>query len=301
VAIARAAGIQINWTDMSDLSDVIPLLCRIYPNGLADVNRFQAVGGMGFLMRELRDAGLMHDDVTTVMGKGLDAYTKEPFLENGEVVWKASPTESLDDNVLRPASNPFTASGGLKLLDGNLGRSVSKISAVKPNNRYVKAPAIVFHTQEALQEMFKAGELEKDFIAVLRFQGPKANGMPELHKLTPPLGVLQDRGFKVALVTDGRMSGASGKVPSAIHLTPEALDKGPIGLVQDGDVIELDTEKGILILHVDEAELAKREHAVQDMSESHVGMGRELFAPLRAAVGLAENGATIFNFDGLDD
>ena len=301
VAIARAAGIQINWTDMSDLSDVIPLLCRIYPNGLADVNRFQAVGGMGFLMRELRDAGLMHDDVTTVMGKGLDAYTKEPFLENGEVVWKASPTESLDDNVLRPASNPFTASGGLKLLDGNLGRSVSKISAVKPDNRYVKAPAIVFHTQEALQEMFKAGELEKDFIAVLRFQGPKANGMPELHKLTPPLGVLQDRGFKVALVTDGRMSGASGKVPSAIHLTPEALDKGPIGLVQDGDVIELDTEKGILILHVDEAELAKREHAVQDMSESHVGMGRELFAPLRAAVGLAENGATIFNFDGLDD
>tara|TARA_B100000809_G_scaffold264570_1_gene320766 strand:+ start:3540 stop:5372 length:1833 start_codon:yes stop_codon:yes gene_type:complete len=300
VAIARAAGIQINWSDMSDLSDVIPLLCRIYPNGLADVNRFQAVGGMGFLMRELRDAGLMHDDVTTVMGKGLDAYTKEPFLENGKVVWKDSPTESLDDNVLRPASNPFTATGGLKLLAGNLGRSVSKISAVKPDNRYVKSPAIVFHTQEAMLDRFKAGELEKDFIAVLRFQGPQANGMPELHKLTPPLGVLQDRGFKVALVTDGRMSGASGKVPSAIHLTPEALDQGPIGLVQDGDIIELDTEKGILVLHVEEAELAKREYAVQDMSASHVGMGRELFAPLRAAVGLAENGASIFDFDGLD-
>lgn len=300
VAIARAAGIQINWTDMSELSDVIPLLCRIYPNGLADVNRFHAVGGMGFLMRELRDAGLMHDDVTTVMGKGLDPYTKEPFLENGAIIWKDCPLESLDDNVLRPASNPFTATGGLKLLDGNLGRSVSKISAVKPDNRYVKAPAIVFHTQEALQVMFKAGELEKDFIAVLRFQGPKANGMPELHKLTPPLGVLQDRGFKVALVTDGRMSGASGKVPSAIHLTPEALDKGPIALVQDGDIIELDTEKGELILHVDAAELAKREHATQDMSDSHVGMGRELFAPFRAAVGLAEKGASIFNFDGLD-
>lgn len=302
VAIARAAGIQINWSDMSELSDVIPLLCRIYPNGLADVNRFQAVGGMGFLMRELRDAGLMHDDVYTVMGgKGLDPYTKEPFLENGEIVWRDSPKESLDDAVLRPASKPFTATGGLKLLDGNLGRSVSKISAVKEDNRYVKAPAIVFHTQEALQTAFKAGELEKDFVAVVRFQGPKANGMPELHKLTPPLGVLQDRGFKVALVTDGRMSGASGKVPSAIHLTPEALDKGPIGLVRDGDIVELDTEKGILTLHVDDAELAKREHAEQDMSESHVGMGRELYAPMRAAVGLAENGASIFNFDGLDD
>ncbi|WP_111643014.1 phosphogluconate dehydratase [Marinimicrobium alkaliphilum] len=298
VAMARAAGIQINWQDMSDISDITPLLCRIYPNGMADVNRFQAVGGMGFLMRELRSVGLLHDDVKTVMGEGgLEPYTQEPFVENGEVVWRPAPEQSLDDDVLRPASNPFNTNGGLRLLKGNLGRSVIKVSAVKPEKRKVKAPAIVFHTQEDMLDAFKNGELEKDFVAVVRFQGPKSNGMPELHKLTPSLGVLQDRGFKVALVTDGRMSGASGKVPAAIHLTPEALDEGPIGLVQAGDMIELDPDAGVLELLVDEAELAKREHAREDLRFRHHGMGRELFAPLRAAVGMAEEGATVFEWE----
>lgn len=296
MAIARAAGVNLNWQDLSDLSDIIPLLCRIYPNGLADINRFQAVGGMGYLMRELRAAGLLHDDVKTVMGNSLQAYTKEPFLENGKLVWREAPADSLDDAVLRPVSNPFSSEGGMKLLKGNLGRSVIKVSAVKPEYRKIKAPAVVFHTQEAMQEAFRRGELDKDFIAVVRFQGPKACGMPELHKLTPALGVLQDRGFKVALVTDGRMSGASGKVPAAIHLTPEALDKGPIGLIRDGDMLELDAEANSLVLLVDEAELATREHATEDLTSSHYGMGRELFAPLRAAVGLAEEGATVFNW-----
>lgn len=297
VAIARAAGVQINWQDLSDISDIIPLMCRIYPNGLADVNRFQAVGGMGFLIRELRSAGLLHDDVATIMGRdGLAPYTKEPFLEGDELVWRDAVTESLDDSVLRPVAKPFSPEGGMKLLKGNLGRSVIKISAVKPEHRKVKAPAVVFHTQEELQSAFKRGDLEKDFIAVVRFQGPKACGMPELHKLTPPLGVLQDRGFKVALLTDGRMSGASGKIPAAIHVTPEALDNGPIGLVRDGDIIELDAENGSLELLVDAAELASRQHAQADLSSIHNGMGRELFAPLRATVGLAEEGATVFNW-----
>lgn len=301
MAMARAAGVQVNWQDMADISAITPLLCRIYPNGLADVNRFQAVGGMGFLMRELRDAGLLHDDVHTILGgKGLDGYCEEPFSDDsGKLTWRPSPAESLDDNVLRPASNPFSPEGGLKLMKGNLGRSVIKISAVKPDNRVVEAPAKVFHSQEAMLDAFKAGELEQDFVAVVRFMGPKAIGMPELHKLTPPLGVLQDRGFKVALVTDGRMSGASGKVPSAIHLVPEALDKGPIGLVNEGDMVRFDAEAGTLELLVDADELAKREHATQDLSESHEGMGRELFAPLRAAVGSAEDGASVFDYDDL--
>src|SRR5690606_9832838 len=204
MAIARAAGVLVNWQDLSDLSDMIPLMCRIYPNGLADINRFQAVGGMGYLIRELRTAGLLHDDVKTVMGdQGLAPYCDEPFLEDGRLVWRPAPTESLDDSVLRPVANPFSTEGGMKLLKGNIGRSVIKVSAVKPEFRKVKAPAVVFETQDGLQKAFKAGELDKDFIAVVRFQGPKACGMPELHKLTPPLGVLQDRGFKVALVTDG--------------------------------------------------------------------------------------------------
>jgi phosphogluconate dehydratase len=271
-------------------------MCRIYPNGLADVNRFQAVGGMGYLMRELRAAGLLHDDVKTVMGQGLAAYTQEPFLQNGELVWRDAPAQSLDDSVLRPATKPFTADGGMKLLTGNLGRAVIKVSAVKVDHRKIKAPAIVFNSQEELQSAFKRGELEKDFIAVVRFQGPKACGMPELHKLTPPLGVLQDRGFKVALVTDGRMSGASGKIPAAIHITPEALDKGPISLVRTGDMIELDAEAGKLELLVSEAELKTRQHETVNLASSHSGMGRELFAPMRAAVGLAEEGATVFNW-----
>lgn len=297
MAMARAAGVIVDWQDLSDLSDIVPLMCRIYPNGLADINRFQAVGGMGYLMRELRDAGLLHDDVKTVMGAGgLEPYTKEPFLEDGKLVWRDAPKESLDDGVLRPAKRPFSATGGMKLLTGNLGRCVIKVSAVKPEHRKVKAPAVVFHTQDALQEAFRAGELNKDFVAVVRYQGPKACGMPELHKLTPPLGVLQDRGYKVALVTDGRMSGASGKIPAAIHLTPEALDKGPIGLVRDGDIVEVDAENGVLQLHVSDEELKTREHAECDLSASHEGMGRELFAPLRQTVGSAEEGATVFRW-----
>jgi phosphogluconate dehydratase len=235
--------------------------------------------------------------VKTVMGEGgLAPYCKEPFLENGEIVWRDAPSESLDDAVLRPAHKPFSPEGGMRLLKGNLGRCVIKVSAVKPEYRIVKAPAVVFHTQEDMQAAFKRGELDKDFVAVVRFQGPKACGMPELHKLTPALGVLQDRGFRVALVTDGRMSGASGKIPAAIHLTPEALDNGPIGLIQDGDMIELDAETGKLELLVSEEELQTRQHAQVDLSANHYGMGRELFAPFRATVGLAEEGATVFNW-----
>ncbi len=297
MAIARAAGVIVNWQDLNDLSDIIPLMCRIYPNGLADINRFQAVGGMGYLMRELVGAGLLHNDVKTVMGEGgLAPYCKEPFIIDGKLVWRDAPSESLDDSVLRPATKPFSPEGGMKLLKGNLGRSVIKVSAVKPEYRKVTAPAVVFHTQDDMQAAFKRGELNKDFIAVVRFQGPKACGMPELHKLTPSLGVLQDKGFKVALVTDGRMSGASGKVPAAIHLTPEALDNGPIGLIQDGDMIELNAETGSLQLLVSEAELKTRKHAQADLTASHEGMGRELFAPLRATVGLAEEGATVFSW-----
>lgn len=296
VAIARAAGVIIDWQDMADLSEIIPLMCRVYPNGLADVNRFQAVGGMGFLIRSLLSEGLMHEDVTTIMGKGMSHFAKEPFLENGKIEWRDAPDKSLDEDVLRPAAQAFSKTGGMALLKGNLGRCVIKVSAVKPENRKVKAPARVFYRQEDMQAAFKAGELDKDFVAVVRFQGPKANGMPELHKLTPSLGVLQDRGFKVALVTDGRMSGASGKIPAAIHLTPEALDGGPIAQVRDGDMIELDADAGKLELLVSEEELASRQPDQTDIAASHYGMGRELFAPLRAEVGLAEEGATVFRW-----
>jgi len=297
VAIARAAGVQINWQDMSDLSDIIPLMCHIYPNGLADINRFQAVGGMGFVIRSLREAGLLHDEVKTIMGDGgMAAYAQEPFSEGGKLVWRDAPAESLDEDVLRPATKAFSPTGGMKLLKGNLGRCVIKVSAVKPKNRKIKAPAKVFYRQEDLQAAFKADELNEDFIAVVRFQGPKANGMPELHKLTPPLGVLQDRGYKVALVTDGRMSGASGKIPAAIHLTPEALDQGPIAYVRDGDRIELDAEAGTLELLVPKEELSNREPDRTDISASHQGLGRELFAPFRSEVGLAEEGATVFRW-----
>lgn len=296
VAIARAAGVIIDWQDMADLSEIIPLMCRVYPNGLADVNRFQAVGGMGFLIRSLLSEGLMHEDVTTIMGKGMAHFAKEPFLENDKIEWRDAPAKSLDEDVLRPAGQAFSKTGGMALLKGNMGRCVIKVSAVKPENRKVKAPARVFYRQEDLQDAFKAGELDKDFVAVVRFQGPKANGMPELHKLTPSLGVLQDRGFKVALVTDGRMSGASGKIPAAIHLTPEALDGGPIAQVRDGDMIELDADAGKLELLVSKEELASREPEQTDIAASHYGMGRELFAPLRAEVGLAEEGATVFRW-----
>ena len=293
VAIARAAGIQIDWTDFDDISRAVPLLARVYPNGSGDVNQFQAAGGLAFLTRELLDAGLLHEDVTTAAGKGLRAYTAEPFLGNGKLVWMPAPTESLDASMLRPVSDPFDREGGLKLLTGNLGRAVIKSSAVKPEHRAVEAPAIVFDNQEEFLAAFKAGQLDRDFVAVVRFQGPRANGMPELHSLTPSLSVLQDRGRHVALVTDGRMSGASGKVPAAIHLTPEAKDGGPIGRLQTGDVIRLDAERGTLEVMLEAGEFAARPSA-PDPGAGQTGYGRELFAPMRALAQPAELGGGVF-------
>ncbi|RYE82396.1 MAG: phosphogluconate dehydratase, partial [Hyphomicrobiales bacterium] len=246
VAIAQAAGLHITWEDMSELSDVVPLLARVYPNGVADVNHFHAAGGMGFLIRELLEAGYLHEDVKTVWGDGLSGYTVEARLPEEKLTFEPSPAESGNPKILAPVSAAFSQNGGLKLLRGNLGSSVIKVSAVKPENRVVEAKARVFHSQQGLQDAFKAGELNGDVIAVVRFQGPRAVGMPELHKLTPALGVLQDRGFKVALLTDGRMSGASGKVPAAIHVTPEAVDGGPISRIRDGDLIRLDANDGTL-------------------------------------------------------
>ncbi|MBX3611267.1 MAG: phosphogluconate dehydratase [Hydrogenophaga sp.] len=292
VAMARAAGILIDWDDFAELSAVVPLLARVYPNGGADVNHFHAAGGLGLLMRELRVAGLLHEDVATVMGQGLAAYGVEPWLDSERLSWRAVPETSGDLDVLRPVSNPFSADGGLRLLTGNLGRSVIKVSAVKPAHRVVRAPAVVVHDQQELLAKFKAGELEKDFVAVVRYQGPRANGMPELHKLTPPLAVLQDKGFKVALVTDGRMSGASGKVPAAIHCTPEALADGPIARVRDGDIITLDADRGLLRVDVDEATLAAREVHHPDLTANTHGTGRELFGLFRAHVSGAEQGAS---------
>ncbi|MBB5017095.1 phosphogluconate dehydratase [Chitinivorax tropicus] len=294
IAMARAAGILIDWTDFDELSAVVPLLARIYPNGSADVNHFHAAGGMGFLIRELLDAGLMHEDVLTIMGRGLRHYMKEPFLLEGRLTWRDAPVESLDQDVLRKASSPFSADGGLKLLTGNLGRSVIKVSAVKPQNRVVRAPAVVFDGQDELLSAYKRGELERDFIAVIRFQGPRANGMPELHKLTPTLANLQDKGFKVALVTDGRMSGASGKVPAAIHVTPECVVGGPLGRVRDGDIILLDAEQGVLRAEVADDEWAEREIAQRDLRDNNFGMGRELFGAFRGHATGAEQGAMSF-------
>ncbi|EJC82613.1 6-phosphogluconate dehydratase [Rhizobium leguminosarum bv. trifolii WSM2297] len=294
VAMARAAGIQLTWQDIAELSEVVPLLARVYPNGLADVNHFQAAGGMGFLIKELLKHGLVHDDVRTVFGHGLEAYTVDARLgENGGVLREPSPEKSVDPKVLSSIETPFQANGGLKMLRGNLGKAVIKISAVKPERHIIEAPAIIFHSQQELQDAFKEGKLNRDFIAVVRFQGPKANGMPELHKLTPPLGVLQDRGFRVALLTDGRMSGASGKVPAAIHVTPEAVDGGPIARIRDGDIIRLDAIKGTLELLVDAADLAEREPVTVDLSDNEFGMGRELFAPFRRAVGASDQGASV--------
>jgi len=299
IAMARAAGVVIDWDDFSELSAVVPLLARIYPNGRADVNHFHAAGGMGFLIRELLAAGLLHGDVQTVAGPGLAAYAQEPFLDaEGRLGWRDAPAVSGDVSVLRPASNPFSADGGLRRLTGNLGRAVIKVSAVKPEHRIVEAPALVFDSQEAVQEAFKRGELHRDFVAVVRYQGPRANGMPELHKLTPPLAVLQDEGFHVALVTDGRMSGASGKVPAAIHVSPECLAGGALALVRDGDLIRLDAEAGTLTALVDPTEWAARRPAAVDLSGNEQGMGRELFAAARASVSTAETGAILFG-DGL--
>ncbi|WP_275788950.1 phosphogluconate dehydratase [Pararhizobium gei] len=295
LAMARAAGIVLTWQDISELSDIIPLLARVYPNGLADVNHFHAAGGMGYLISQLLKKGLLHDDVRTVFGQGLDAYAIDVKLGvNGTVHREPAPEQSHDPKVLSTVEHPFQATGGLKMLSGNLGKAVIKISAVKPERHVIQAPAKIFHDQSELQSAFKDGKLEGDFIAVVRFQGPKANGMPELHKLTTVLGILQDRGQTVALVTDGRMSGASGKVPSAIHMTPEAKDGGPIALIREGDLIRLDAIHGTIELLVDPAELARRTPVEADLSANEYGMGREMFAPFRAAVGAAEHGASVF-------
>ncbi len=291
VAMAHAAGVLINWDDFSELSDVVPLLARVYPNGAADVNHFHAAGGMGFLVRELLDAGLMHGDVLTVAGHGLARYSEEPYLEGDTVAWRPAPERSGDLDVLRPVSDPFSSNGGLQVLRGNLGRAVIKTSAVKPQHRVVEAPAIVFDSQDDIMAAFERGELNRDFVAVVRFQGPRANGMPELHKLTPPLSVLQDRGHKVALVTDGRMSGASGKVPAAIHISPECLGGGPLGRVRDGDLIVLDGERGVLEAKVPHEEWNAREDPHPDLSGNAHGTGRELFAVFRANALGAEQGA----------
>ncbi|MGF1474677.1 MAG: phosphogluconate dehydratase [Geminicoccaceae bacterium] len=294
IAMAQAAGIKLAWDDFADLSEAIPLLTRIYPNGLADVNHFHAAGGMGFLISELLDAGLLHDDVRTVTGDGgLSRYKSQPALTDEKLVWDDIAEASGDEAILAPVDKPFASDGGLKLLNGNLGRAVIKTSAVKDEHRVVEAPARIFHDQNELIAAFKAGELEGDMVAVVRFQGPRANGMPELHKLTPNLGVLQDKGFKVALVTDGRMSGASGKVPAAIHLTPEATDGGPIAKIRDGDVIRIDSRTGELEALVDAAEWAERVAVSTDLSTYHDGLGRELFAGFRSLVGGAETGAGV--------
>ena len=297
VAFARAAGIIVNWDDFNEISDIIPLLTRVYPNGKADVNHFAAAGGLAFVIRELLDAGLMHEDVDTVVGHGMRAYTKEPFMIEGKLEWRDAAAQSGDDNVIRTAANPFSADGGLRLMKGNIGRSVIKVSAVAPEHRVIEAPAIVFDDQRDVLAAFDRGELERDFIAVVRFQGPRANGMPELHKLTPQLSILQSRGFKVALVTDGRMSGASGKVPAAIHMSPEALLGGAIGKIRTGDLIRFDAEKGELDVLINEAEWLAREHAHADLRKNAHGTGRELFAGFRSLSSSAETGAMSFGGD----
>ncbi len=294
VAVARAAGIVIDWTDFADLSAVVPLLARVYPNGSADVNQFQAAGGPGFVLRELLQSGCLHADVATVSERGLAAYGEVPALDGERLRWHTLPAAPGDADVVRTAAAPFSASGGLKLLQGNLGRAVIKTSAVPDDRHRIEAPARVFTSQAAFLAAFNAGELESDLVAVVRFQGPQANGMPELHKLTPPLAVLQGKGYRVALVTDGRMSGASGKVPAAIHVSPEALAGGPLSRVRDGDMIRLDADAGTLQALVAEEEWAAREPALRpaDEAEAHAhDLGRELFAGLRRNVKSAEQGA----------
>jgi len=292
VAMARAAGIELAWDDFAELSEVVPLLCRIYPNGIADVNHFHAAGGMAFLIGELLDAGLLHADTRTVAGDGgLARYRQEPRLADDRLTWHDGPRSSGDPHVLAPLAKPFSPTGGMRLLDGNLGRAVIKTSAVKAPHQIVEAPARIFADQNEVKGAFEGGELDRDVVCVVRFQGPRANGMPELHKLTPFLGVLQDRGFKVALVTDGRMSGASGKVPAAIHLTPEATDGGGIAKLRDGDVVRLDAPAGRREALVAADEWAARRPVTADLAAYHSGLGRELFAQFRAAVGGAETGA----------
>ena len=293
-AIARAAGILIDWQDFDELSKIIPLLARVYPNGQADVNHFHAAGGIGFVIGTLLDNGLLHDDVQTVFGPGLNAYRQEPVLKNRQLVWRDEAAQSGDKDILADCSAPFDAEGGIRLLDGNLGRAIVKVSAVADAHRIVEAPARIFHDQNAVQEAFEAGQLDGDAIIVLRFQGPAANGMPELHKLTPALTVLQERGFKTALVTDGRMSGASGKVPAAIHVTPEAAQGGPLAKLRDGDMIRLDSESGELSCAED---LSERPLVEADIKNLAPGLGRNLFGLLKKQVSSAEEGASLVAFE----
>jgi phosphogluconate dehydratase len=291
IAMARAAGILLDWEDFAELSDATPLMARVYPNGLADVNHFHAAGGLGFMIGELLVAGLLHPDTRTVAGEGLARYTTEPKLIDGALVWQEGTETTLNDRILRPASDPFQATGGTRRLAGNLGTGVMKVSAVAPERQVIEAPARVFHDQEAVKAAFRAGEFTADTVVVVRYQGPKANGMPELHSLTPVLAVLQDRGLKVALVTDGRMSGASGKVPSAIHVSPEALDGGPLARLADGDLVRVDAVAGTL--DVLTAGALDRVPARPDLSANEHGTGRDLFAAFRSRVGAAETGATV--------
>jgi phosphogluconate dehydratase len=293
--MAAAAGITLTWDDFAALATITPLLCHIYPSGKADVNHFHAAGGTGFVIRELLEDGLLHEDVETVMGTGLAAYASEPKLTADQrVSWVPGAEKSGDESVLRGRQNPFQPTGGLVVLDGVLGRAVMKTSAVAPERHMIEAPAKIFHSQDEVQAAFKAGALNQDFIAVVRFQGPKAIGMPELHKLMPPLGVLQDKGFRVALVTDGRLSGASGKVPSAIHVTPEAAEGGAIALIEEGDIIRLDAAAGTLEVKVPPEIWAARRPATADLDAAHSGVGRELFSAFRNAVSAADCGASIF-------
>ena len=309
VAMARAAGIVIDWDDFDALSHAVPLLTHVYPSGQADVNQFHAAGGMALVIRELLDAKLAHEGVLTVAGRGLRRYTEEPWIDESaggsggddgrRLGWRPGPERSLDTSIVAAVAEPFMRDGGLRLMNGNLGRAIAKIAAVKETHRVVEAPAVVFHSQKALVQAFEAGELEKDFVAVVKWQGPRANGMPELHKLTPPLGVLLDRGFQVALVTDGRMSGASGKVPAAIHVSPECLLGGPLARVRDGDVLRVDTETGALEALVDAEQWAARSVEVPELVGNTHGTGRELFGAFRHHVGTAETGAISVYADGV--
>ncbi len=290
-AMARAAGVLLDVEDFDQISGAVPMMAKVYPNGLADVNHFHAAGGLGYMIGELLDAGLLHPDTRTVAGDGLKRYAQEPKLRDGVLTWEDGAGESLNDKILRPASDPFQTTGGLKELKGNLGRGVMKVSAVKPSHHVVEAPALVFEDQADVKKAFKEGKLNQDTVVVVRFQGPKANGMPELHSLTPMLAVLQDRGLKVALVTDGRMSGASGKVPAAIHVSPEAAADGPLARLRDGDLVRVDAAAGRLeVLGV---ELGAREPVVPDLSANEFGLGREMFASFRASVGASTEGAAV--------
>ncbi|WP_411975988.1 phosphogluconate dehydratase [Sulfitobacter faviae] len=292
IAMARAGGIILDWEDFSDISDITPLLARVYPNGLADVNHFHAAGGLGYMIGELLNSGHLHPDTQTVGGQGLEHYTAEPKLKAEGLIWEKGAGESLNEKILRPASEPFQPTGGLRRMAGSLGAACMKVSAVAPEHHVIEAPARVFADQNEVKAAFKAGELTGDLVVVVRFQGPKANGMPELHSLTPLLSILQGRGQKVALVTDGRMSGASGKVPAAIHVSPEAVDGGPIARVQDGDLLRVDAEAGTLDVLAEEFD--DRPNVTADLSAYHAGTGRELFAMFRDTVGSATAGATIF-------